>query len=175
MPGAEGTRALAVQRRLVIADTGPVNYLIQIGHIDLLPNLFDRVAIPKAVQAELTHALAPASVRLWVTGAPAWLEIHDTAGLPGRPLTDLDPGEAAAIALASRLHADLLLIDERLGFRVAQQMGLRVTGTLGVLDIAAERGLVDFAEAIRRLEQTSFRRPLKLLEVLLAKHSGGRT
>jgi predicted nucleic acid-binding protein len=34
------------QRRLVIADTGPVNYLIQIGHIDLLPFLFDRIAIP---------------------------------------------------------------------------------------------------------------------------------
>jgi predicted nucleic acid-binding protein len=128
-----------------------------------------------AVEAELSHALAPASVRHWITKAPAWLEIHDIPDLQETAPTGLDPGEAAAIALASRLHADLVLIDERLGFRVAQQMGLRVTGTLGVLDLAAERGLVDFAEAIRRLEQASFRRPLKLLKVLLAKHSRDRT
>jgi predicted nucleic acid-binding protein len=42
---------------------------------------------------------------------------------------------------------------------VAQGKGLRVTGTLGLLDLAAERGLIDFAEAIRSLERTSFRRP----------------
>lgn len=76
------------QRRLVIADTGPVNYLIQIGHIDLLPLLFDRIAIPNAVETELSHALAPASVRLWITNAPAWLEIQDIAGLPGHALPD---------------------------------------------------------------------------------------
>ena len=68
------------------------------------------------------------------------------------------------------MHADLLLIDDRRGIRAAKQQGLRVTGTLGVLDLAAERGLVDFDHAIRMLETTSFRRPEALLQALLNKH-----
>ncbi|SPF49043.1 Pin domain nucleic acid-binding protein [Candidatus Sulfopaludibacter sp. SbA4] len=156
--------------RLVIADTGPVNYLIQIGHIELLPRMFDKVALPVAVQAELSDPLAPLPVRRWIAAPPAWLEIHDTAGLPH--VSGLDEGETAAIALAESLHADLLLIDERDGFRVALRKGLRVTGTLGLLDLAAGRGLVDFVLAIKKLEQTTFRRPEAILESLLKKHRG---
>lgn len=155
--------------RLVIADTGPINYLIQIDHIDLLPRMFERVALPSAVHAELANLRAPLPVRRWVTSPPAWLEIHDTAGLP--QVLGLDEGEAAAIALAEALHADLLLIDERDGFRVAKGKGLRVTGTLGLLDLAADRGLVDFGQAIKKLEQTSFRRPEAVLDALLRKHA----
>ena len=155
---------------LVIADTSPINYLILIQQIDLLPRLFKRVALPIAVKAELMDIEAPPEVQRWIAHAPDWLEIHETKGLPEE--SGLDEGEAAAIALAESLHADMLLIDEREGFRAAQRKGLRVTGTLGLLDIAAERGLVDFAEAIRELEQTTFRRPPALLETLLAKHMG---
>jgi predicted nucleic acid-binding protein len=86
----------------------------------------------------------------------------------------LDDGETAAIALAESLRSDVLLIDEREGFRVAPRKGLRVTGTLGLLDLAAERGLVDFTQAIRELERTSFRRPDALLEGLLEKHARRR-
>jgi predicted nucleic acid-binding protein len=153
---------------LVIADTGPVNYLIQIGQIELLPRMFEKVAIPLAVQAELSNPLAPLPVQRWIAAPPAWLEIHDTAGLP--QVSGLDEGETAAIALAESLHADMLLIDERDGFRAALKKGLRATGTLGLLDIAAERGLIDFALAIKKLERTTFRRPEALLETLLKKH-----
>jgi predicted nucleic acid-binding protein len=48
---------------LVIADTGPVNYLIQIGHIELLPRIFDKVALPVELQVELSNPLAPPPVR----------------------------------------------------------------------------------------------------------------
>lgn len=146
------------------------NYLILIGQIGLLPRMFERVVLPDAVRAELSSALAPVAVRRWIAAAPAWLEIHDTTGLPR--VTGLDDGETAAIALAESLRADLLLIDERDGFRVAVQRGLRATGTLGLLDRAAERGLVDFAAAICALEGTTFRRPTALIEALLLKHKG---
>jgi predicted nucleic acid-binding protein len=85
--------------------------------------------------------------------------------------TGLDEGEAAAIALATSLGADLLLMDDRKGAIVARSKGLRVTGTLGVLDIAAERGLVDFAQAINRLRRTTFRIPGALLDSLLKKYA----
>jgi predicted nucleic acid-binding protein len=156
--------------RLVIADTSPVSYLIQIGAIDVLPALFERIALPQAVQAELLSPRAPSPVRKWIAAAPVWLEIHDTASMP--QTAGLDEGETAAIALAEFLQADVLLIDERVGARVAREKGLRVTGTLGVLDIAAERGLVDFVQAIRKLKRTTFHRPEALLGTLIRKHSG---
>jgi len=154
--------------RLVIADTGPINYLILIGHIGLLPRLFERVALPVAVHAEPADSLAPVEVRRWMAAPPAWLEIHGTANLS--LVAGLDDGEAAAIALAESLGAEMLLIDERDGYRIARQKGLRVTGTLGLLDLAADRGLIDFAHAIHALERTTFRRPHALLNELLRKH-----
>jgi predicted nucleic acid-binding protein len=62
-------------------------------------------------------------------------------------------------------------MDERDGVKIARKQGLRVTGTLGVLDLAAERGLVDFAEAVQQLQRTTFHRPEALLQTLLKKHS----
>lgn len=153
--------------QLVIADTGPVNYLILIGHIDLLPRLFQRVILPSAVKEELRDIGAPLAVRAWIGNPPVWLEIMETPG-PGPAL--LDEGEAAVIALAISLHADLVLIDERRGVKVARSQGLRVTGTLGLLELAAQSGLVDFTEAVERLRLTTFRGPEALLETMLKKH-----
>ena len=82
----------------------------------------------------------------------------------------LDDGETAAIELAIALRADLPLMDERKGVIVARGLGLRVTGTIGVLDLAAERGLVDFGQAANRLRRTSFRIPEALLDSLIRKH-----
>jgi predicted nucleic acid-binding protein len=159
--------------RLIIADTGPINYLVLIGSIDLLPILFENVILPSAVRAELTDPDAPPSVRNWIANPPAWLSIHET---PGRQfdhgsMEGLDEGETAAIALATSLGTDLLLMDDRKGVIVARAKGLRVTGTLGVLDIAAQRGLVNFAQVIGRLRRTTFRIPEALLDSLLQKHA----
>ena len=63
--------------RLVIADTGPLNYLVLIGLIDLLPALFEKVLIPTAVRSELASSNAPSAVRLWVANFPFWLEVRD--------------------------------------------------------------------------------------------------
>ena len=87
------------------------------------------------------------------------------------PPLGLHQGEAAAIALAVSLHADLLLMDERRGVKVARGKGFRVTGTLGLLEMAAQQGLVDFAEAAERLRQTTFRSPEALLDVMLKRNS----
>ena len=61
---------------VVVADTGPVNYLVQIEAIDVLPKLFDTVVVPAAVHDELTHLRAPAPVRAWAESPPAWLDIR---------------------------------------------------------------------------------------------------
>ena len=82
----------------------------------------------------------------------------------------LDEGETAAIALAISLDADLLLMDDRKGVEVARGKGLRVTGTLGVLDLAAQRDLINFAQAVDRLRRTTFRIPEAILNSLMKKH-----
>jgi predicted nucleic acid-binding protein len=97
--------------RLVIADTCPVNYLILIGNIDLLPQMFEKVVLPAAVQTELSSPLAPPAVQRWTAALPAWLEIAQTPAVTLS--TGIHKGEAAAIALAAAMHADLLLIDDR--------------------------------------------------------------
>lgn len=153
---------------MVIADTGPINYLILIGHIDVLPQLCERVVLPTVVQTELGDERAPLSVRCWIANPPAWLEIVGTPEVVS--VAGLHKGESAALTLAASLAADLLLMDDRRGVLAAERQGIRVTGTLGVLDIAAERGLIDFAAAIQSLETTSFRKPILLLQALLDKH-----
>ncbi len=81
-------------------------------------------------------------------------------------------GERNAIVLAIALRADLVLIDERAGVAVARARDLAVTGTLGLLDLAARHGILDLAETIARLRQTSFRCRPALLPELIARHRG---
>ncbi len=159
--------------QIVVADTGPVNYLVLIRHIDLLPVLFERVILPDAVRAELADPNAPREVRAWVVKLPPWMEVHATpvGYFDLNPMPGIHKGEKAAIALAAVLSADVLLMDDRKGVIAAERKGLRVTGTLGVLDLAAERGLVDFRQAITELERTNFRRPEAVLNSLLKKHA----
>lgn len=80
-----------------------------------------------------------------------------------------DDGEQAAIALAVAVEADLVLMDDREGVAVARRKGLAVTGTLGILDLAARRGMIDLAEAFTRLKATSFYYRQGLFDALLAR------
>jgi predicted nucleic acid-binding protein len=155
--------------RLVVADTGPLNYLVLIGCVDLLPKLFEKVSTPVAVQAELLDPDAPAAAQ----PAP-WLEISPVSAAIDDPAwRALDAGERAALALARTLSAELVVMDDRAGVAVAQRQGFTVTGTLGVLDLAAQRGLVDLADAFARLRATSFRYPPEMMDALLAQHRKG--
>jgi predicted nucleic acid-binding protein len=115
---------------VVVADTSPLNYLIQIDCDRILHALYDRVFVPTAVVEELGHPRAVSVVRAWLTQLPTWLAVEDVVEEPDAQLAKLDPGERQAIQLAKREHADLLLMDERLGVRIAREQGLAVTGTL---------------------------------------------
>jgi predicted nucleic acid-binding protein len=159
--------------RLVVADTGPLNYLVLIGDIELLPKLFGRVLTPQAVCDELADHDAPTAVREWVARRPAWLDVRRNPDF--RPddakTAKLDRGERAAIALASALMADLVLMDDQEGVAAARRAGLVVVGTLGVLDLAARRGMIDLADAFMRLKATSFYYRQGLLDALLTQHA----
>lgn len=159
---------------LVIADTGPVNYLVLIGHIDILPTLFGTVILPSAVRDELADIGSPLMVRDWIADPPPWLDVRPTTSDKpvAKSFSALDPGEIAAISLAIELRADLLLMDDREGVIAARQHGFTVTGTLGVLSLAAERRLLDLAEAFDRLKRTNFRFRQEIMDQLLHRTLG---
>jgi predicted nucleic acid-binding protein len=159
--------------RLVVADTGPLNYLVLIDAVDVLPRLFDRTFIPAAVYRELTHLEAPAAVRAWIAKLPDWVEIRPDPDYKSNDPEEmaLDEGERAAIALALAINADLILMDDRAGAAVAHRRGFTVTGTLGVLDLAARRGIIDLARAFETLRTTNFRYRPEIMDALLAQYS----
>jgi predicted nucleic acid-binding protein len=114
---------------IAVADTSPINYLLLIKEIDILPKMYGTVVILRPV--------APEIVRAWIGGAPAWLEIRSPIDAPDSSLANLDPGERDAIMLATELRADQLIVDDREGRKRAEERRIPVIGTLGVLKEAA--------------------------------------
>jgi predicted nucleic acid-binding protein len=151
----------------VVSDTSPICYLLLIGHVDILPALFGGIAAPRAVRDELAHPGAAPSVRHWIASPPDWLAVRTAPVEPAPDLARLHMGEREAILLATSLSADLLLVDEKRARQAAQERGIAVTGLLGVLDMAAERGLLALPEAVESLRRTSFRVEPRLLKLLL--------
>jgi len=125
---------------LVVADTGPVNYLVLIGAIELLASLAEKTVLPAAVRAELLAERAPAAVRAWATTLPAWAEVRTAT----RPIEadDISVADREAIALARELGASVLLMDDRQARRWAAKLGVSTIGTVGFLEAAAARELV---------------------------------
>jgi len=126
----------------VIADTTPLIALALIGQLDILRQLYSAIAIPPAVDAELVAGGSGAPGVAAVHAAP-WIRavpLHD----PRRAdlIADLDRGEAEVLALAQELNASLVIIDERLARRHARRLGLRLTGSVGVLLRAKKHGYI---------------------------------
>lgn len=154
---------------IAVSDTSPLNYLILIGAVEILPGLFEQVIIPESVANELAHERAPKAVRSWISRPPPWLEMR-TPKAPDQTMM-LDVGERDALSLAVELKAELVLIDEKAARIVAKDRGLSVAGTLAVLELAAQRGAVDLSTAIERLTSTSFRVGTDVIEALLTEHA----
>ncbi len=152
---------------IVIADTSPISYLILIGEVDILPQLYKEILVPPAVFAELTASDAPEIVRNWCRGRPEWFEIREpTENIRGKLPERLDKGESEAILLAKELYADLIIIDELAGRRFAAELGLVVIGLIGVLGEACRRGLIDADVVATKLEKTNFFISTDLIEFL---------
>ena len=152
---------------MVVSNTSPLNYLILIEVIDVLPQLYERVIIPPSVYQELRAPETPEVVRSWIEGHSDWLEISSETGSVGLELASLHAGEREAISLALHLQAEALIIDERQGRNEAERRGLKVIGTIGVLVSAHERGFLDIHDSISRLRQTTFHVSPKLLASVL--------
>lgn len=139
---------------LVVSDASPIPYLVLINAISVLPRLFSQVIIPGHVMTtELQSPSTPPSVRNWASNLPPWVEVRN----PARPeALRLHLGEEHAIALALEFNAPILL-DEKGARKIAQEKGLVVIGTVGLIERAAAMNLIDLRESLTALQKTNMR------------------
>jgi predicted nucleic acid-binding protein len=134
---------------IVVADTSVILNLCRVQHERLLQQLFRRVIIPSRVALEFKR-LAGAQPRFTGLSLPEWIDVlPDPASLPDQIVqANLDAGESAAIGLCLSEKADALLIDEALGRRLAEKLGIRAVGILGVLVQSRQQRLISNVRAL---------------------------
>jgi len=142
----------------VICNTSPLQYLHQIGYLELLPRLVSRIVVPTAVAAELEEGRR-LGLDLPDPEALPWVELRDSANKQVlRLVADLGPGETAVLALALERNDAIVILDDALARRHAEVLGLRLTGTLGVLLDAKRGGLVPaLTPLVDELQRLGFR------------------
>ena len=157
---------------VVISDTGPLLYLFLIGHLDILPTMFGRVILPRAVlEIELSDESTARGLRKFLENLPEWLSIYEEPLNAHPEVASLGRGERNAISLMLELNGDLLLCDDSAARKRAIRLGVEVMGTLGLIDEAGFRGLIDFESAIERLVGgTSFHPSVALIEEVRERH-----
>lgn len=151
---------------LVVSDSSPLNFMIRLDCVSVLPELFGIVLIPPMVQEELGRSTTPPIVREFMANRPAWLQVRAPLNIEHIP--KLDPGEEAAISLAREVRADAVLMDEKAGRAAAAQRGFATIGLLGILDRADERRLIDFEKLCATLP-ADYRVDFALVEATLER------
>lgn len=122
----------------VVSDTSPLILFAQIERLELLRDLFAEITVPPAVWTEVgAHSDAPDAHAIQAT---EWIRVVSVSKLA--PPVGLGRGEAEAIALAGELAAERVLIDDRAGRRAARAAGLRVMGSLGILALGHQKGIL---------------------------------
>ena len=146
---------------VIISDTSTLLALYEIGEISVLRRLFGKIVTTSTVQKEFQYPL------------PSWIDICEPTEENVRHIQErfkLDSGETTAIALALSIpEPRLLIIDEIAGRRAAQELGIEITGTLGILLRAKKQGAVSaMRPLIQKLQDNNFRMSETLIaEVLI--------
>ena len=144
---------------IIVSDTTPIISLMKVGRLDLLHQLYGEICIPEAVYNELTASSAFRSEanRILQSTFIRIVEVQERRAVDIlRRATYLDLGESEAIVYADKVKADILLMDERAGRKVAKSMGITVTGTVVILLSGFDEQLMnanDVLNALKELEK----------------------
>lgn len=147
-------------QKVIISDTSCLILLDKIGQLHLLNKLFGKITITGEIVNEFSKPL------------PGWFEISSPTNKTYQKILEasLDKGEASAIALAIEQHDCLLILDELKGRRYAEQLGLKITGTLGILINARLSGhLTAIKPCLELIKTTNFRLTIDLERKALKK------
>lgn len=154
-----------------VSNSGPVIHLSWIDRLDLLGELFEEVLVPAAVRNEVLVASSDLlGVRAIGTAfASGQLKVRTVTnrGAVATLKGNVHGGESEAIVLMQEMRADLLLLDDREARLYAQARGLAISGTIGVLRLARERGLIEtVAPTLGELRRLGFRISAALVQTI---------
>lgn len=132
--------------KVIVSDTSCLILLAKIGQLEILEKVFGEITITEIVASEFKDSL------------PEWITIINPSSHFYHSLESvLDPGEASSIGLAVEKKGCLLIIDELKGRKVSTELGINVTGTLGVLLTAKKKGLIaSLKPIIDKISKTNF-------------------
>ena len=134
--------------RTIISDTSCFIILTNIGELDLLHKVYDQIITTKDIAAEFGEKL------------PDWIEIKDVKDMYRQQLLEMqiDKGESSAITLALETPDSTLILDDYKARRIAEQLRLSYTGTIGVIIKAKLMGIIPSIKPLmEKIKQTDFR------------------
>jgi predicted nucleic acid-binding protein len=140
-----------------VSNSTPLIALSKINRLTILTSLCGTVLIPEEVYDEVVtrggFLFGADDVRSasWISVVP----VQNRTAVDAL-YVNIDRGEAEAIILAKEEDA-LLIIDDKDGRDAALAVNLQITGTIGILLMAAEGGLLNFREDFRALREAGFR------------------
>ena len=158
-----------MKKGLVVSDSGPIFSLAIIDKLGILNKLFDEIYIPKAVWEELTRDKTTDHYQRIVE----YFE-HQVKEISGfNELTFImDYGESESLILYKETNADYLLIDDKKARKIAENFGMQCIGTIGILSIARDNGLIDELKPLFKMFIENRRYySLHLLNAILKKHN----
>lgn len=127
----------------VVCNTSPLILLAKIRRLDLLVRLYDNVSIPSSVLREVEVKPSKEMELIQALLQSQKLQLRQaTKRTLGKLPPDLGAGEREAIALALEIRANLVVLDDQQGRHIARERGLSVTGTVGILIEARQRGMI---------------------------------
>ena len=133
---------------IIISDTSVLIILSNINELDLLQKVYGKIITTAVIAKKFNEPL------------PQWIEIRDIVNPESQKIleTQIDKGEASAIALALETPHSLILLDDYKGRKMAQNLGLKFTGTIGVIIKAKLSGIItSIKPIILKIRQTNFR------------------
>ncbi len=137
---------------IVVSDTSPISNLLLIGKLEILQQLFHTVIICESVNSEILQ-LEQTNKNISAYKFADWITIKQikSSGKKSELLQFLDEGEAESIALSLEINCNLLLIDERIGSRIAKAEGLTTIGLVGVLILAKKKNVIPLIKPVLQL------------------------
>jgi predicted nucleic acid-binding protein len=147
--------------KIIISDTSCLIALSNIGLLYILKDLYGEVLITTEVNDEFGKQLPNWIVVLQVKDKLKQIEIE----------SKLDKGEASSIALALEIPNTILIIDEVKGRNIAKNLNIEIIGTIGILLLASNKGLLtDIISVVLKLVNNGFRLSNKIIDRIIEKY-----
>jgi len=155
-----------------VVNASPLIVLAKVRHAHLLSALTDEVVVPQMVVDEINAGPAEDPARAWLSDNP--LPVVATSRAPAELLAwDLGAGETAVMAYALTNSDWTAILDDNAARKCARSFGISVKGTLAVVIMAKQRGLIpSAADMIRQLQQHDYRIQESIVRDALARTVG---